>query len=811
MTKICEVRLLQVRREFDRGYSYLVPDSLDVCRGNVCAVPFGKSNRPNFGIITKIYDSNETTEGLKGLFYVLESPYKLSEEIVDLCIYFSEQLLCTIGELARCALPSGLTLHINESIELREDAPTDPSFQTQGQADLYLLLKEGRVKVTDRIRQNADFLIKHRIAKKVYSPETSANRKLIRIVRLNCDPELIPEGAFERIPLAKREHYLKMLRYLKNLPVDSIDEKELCERFSVTKPTLVNLEKRGLLQIALREVYRAPYESDQTASPLDPLNDEQISVFKGLARFLHRKHAFAALLHGITGSGKTRVMLHLIQKALQHDKGVIFLVPEIGLTSRTAQALLKHFPNDVTILHSALSEGERHDAWVSLKNGNKKIVLGTRSAIFAPIQNLGLILVDEEQDQSYHAENSPRYHARDIARFRAATEKATLVLASATPDIESFHKAKKGKYSLYTLGNRATGAKLPSVEIVDVKEDIKQNPDFLIGEALFTAMKETLDKGEQCMLFMNRRGYQYAPFCPSCGHVITCPHCSVALTLHSQFYKIARCHYCGYSTFAPEKCPTCGAEHLFFKGYGTQRLEEEVKARFENAKVLRMDADTVSQKLAHDDIIQSFLSHKADILLGTQMIAKGHDFPEVTLVGVVMADTSLYLGDYRATEDTFALLTQVIGRAGRGNRPGRAIVQTLNPDHEVFSLAAAQNYNTFYEGEIALRKAVLYPPFCCLSTFTLASGNEQALLEGAEAFNEQIATELEENEHIKVIVYGPLEPSVAKVNNLYRRKFVVKHQNDRATREMYARLVTWFNETQGATISLSFDLTPSQI
>ncbi len=810
MTQICEIRLLQVRREFDRGYSYLVPNAQTVSRGDVCAVPFGKSNRPNFGIVTAVRECETAPEGLKEFFYVLEPPYKLSEEMVDLCAYFSSQLLCSIGELARTALPSGLTLNISEYIVLREDALDSPSFETQGQADLYLLVKAGRVKVTDRIRQNADYLTKCRIAKKIYLPETNTNRKFVRIVRLSCDPETIPENAFDRMPLAKREHYLKMLRYLKTIPVEAIDEKELCDRFSITKPTLATLQKRGLIEIDLREIYRAPYESSAETAPLDPLNQEQQTVFDGLSRVLHRKVATAALLHGITGSGKTRVLLHLIQKALSHNRGVIFLVPEIGLTSHTAEALLKHFPNDVTILHSGLSEGERHDAWVALKNGTKRIVLGTRSAIFAPVQNLGLILVDEEQDQSYHAENSPRYHARDVARFRAATEKATLVLASATPDIESFHKAKKGKYALYTLTSRATGARLPSVEIIDLKEDLKKTPDYLIGEVLFEAIEKTLAKHEQCILFMNRRGYQYAPFCPSCGHVITCPNCSVSLTLHSQFYKIARCHYCGYSTFAPEKCPTCGAEHLFFKGYGTQRLEEEVRERFPTAKILRMDADTVSQKLAHDDILKTFRERGADILLGTQMIAKGHDFPDVTLVGVVMADTSLYLGDYRATEDTFALLTQVIGRAGRGAKRGQAIVQTLNPDHEVFSLAATQDYNTFYEGEIALRKAVLYPPFCCLSAFTLASGKEETLLEGAEAFNEQIATELEENEHIKVIVYGPLEPSISKVNNLYRRKFVLKHQNDRATREMYARLVEWFiKEYPG--ISISYDATPSQI
>lgn len=814
MKTVCQVRLLQVRREFDRGYSYLAPDAFTVKRGCVCAVPFGKANRPTFAIITSVSqtDASDVSNELKEILYTLDAPYSLSEELVSLCEYFSEHLLCSIGELARAALPSGLTLRTRSFVVLNETPATQPEFSSQAVSDLYLLLSQGaKVEIVDRNKNAAETLIKLHLARRSYLPENASNRKFIRVIKLACDPNNLADNAFTRFPLAKIEVYKKLLHYLSAVPTDGVPEKELCERFGVAKPALNNLEKRGLIAICAQEQYRATYQEKEEAAPLDPLNEEQTAAFNTISRKLKSKNGSATLLYGVTGSGKTRVMLHLIQKARESGKGVIYLVPEIGLTSRTAQELLRHFPDDVTILHSALSEGERHDAWVSLKTGKRCIVLGTRSAVFAPVQNLGLILIDEEQDHSYKADNSPRYHARDIARFRAVQEHAALLLASATPSIESFYKANRGTYTLCTLTQRATQMQLPSVEIVDLREDLRENPHALIGNHLKEAIHQTLTRGEQTLLFMNRRGYQYSPFCASCGHVITCPNCSVSLTLHNNRYPRVCCHYCGYSIPAPTKCPTCESEHLFFRGFGTQKLEEEIKEYFPEARILRMDADTVSQKFAHDDILDKFRKHEADILLGTQMIAKGHDFPDVTLVGVVMADSSLYLGDYRSTEDTFSLLTQVIGRAGRARVGGHAIIQTLNPEHEIFSLCASQSYDTFFEGEIALRKAVLYPPFCYLSAFTLTCDNEDILNQACESFNEQLATELEENPTVKLIVYGPLEPAVLRINNLYRKKFVIKHQNNKQTRAAFMRLLDWFHVEKPSNVSIHYDATPSQI
>lgn len=811
MPIICEVRLLQVRREFDRGYSYLPDENKLPAPGDICAIPFGKANRPTFGVITNISESSNT-ENLKSILYTLDPPYNLSDHLVELCLYFSTHLLCSFGELARAALPSGLTFKTREFIAKKDNSTKEISFDSQSLADLYQLIQAGaKVEICSRNRINCEALLKTKLARKVYLPENATNVKYTRSISLACDPDNLPENAFARFPLMKVSVYRELLKYLKNLPVESVNEKEISERFNISRQTLTALEKRGLIKINNIEFYRAPYKDAAEPLPLEELNEEQQAAVDTIKKQIKSINGSATLLHGVTGSGKTRVMMHLISAAKALDQGVIFLVPEIGLTSRVAKMLLQHFPNEVTILHSGLSAGERHDAWVSLKNGTRKIVLGTRSAIFAPVQNLGLIIMDEEQDSSYNADNSPRYHARDIARFRAAHEKAVLLLASATPSIETFYKANSGTYKLCSLNRRAIGCGLPNVEVVDLRDDLKENPTLLVGKYLKEAISFVLSRGEQCLLFMNRRGYQYSPFCTACGHVITCPNCSVALTVHNKYAPRVSCHYCGYSKSAPDKCPSCGANNLFFKGFGTQRLEEEIKEAFPTARVLRMDADSITQKLSHDEIISDFHDHKADILIGTQMITKGHDFPDVTLVGVVMADTSLYLGDYRASEDTFSLLTQVIGRAGRALKPGLAIIQTLNPEHEIFSLAAAQDYNRFFEGEIALRKAILYPPFCLLSSFTLSSEDENALDEAADAFNERIADELEENPCLKLIVYGPFEPAIAKINKIYRRKFVIKYQTDRRIRELYSRLISWFYKTQPGNVSIYFDHTPSQI
>ncbi len=816
---VATVYLMLSRREFDRGYSYLADATPDLKRGTLVAVPFGKADRPIFGVVTELCETNAPPENLKSILFAFAEPYALTSKIVDLCLYFRSQLLCTFGELAKAALPVGLSMK-TEALLRACAAPPDPlPILSESAARLWeALAVSGELSLDAPDLRAADELIRKGLAEKIYDPYTHTNEKKTPVFTAVKPPEQLRDDDFKKLPAKSAARYRAVLRDLWDLPGHSCTKSDLTGRFSLTDANLNTLEKRALIRKTELSGYRSPYsfgaaaQTDPDAARFDlPLNAEQKQAFAKLDSLAGSGQGAAALLYGVTGSGKTRVLFHLIRKLRDMQKGVLFLVPEIGLTSRAARELMQLFPDDVTVIHSGLSEGERHDAWVALKTGQKHIALGTRSAIFAPVNDLGLIVIDEEQDQSYCADNPPRFHARDLARFRAAHENALLVLSSATPDVETFYKAKTGKYTLCRLSSRAAAQNLPDVTIVDLKPDLKENPDFLIGKDLHAALAETLNKGEQAILFMNRRGYQFAPFCASCGQALICPSCSVALTLHRSRQNALCCHYCGYRIPLPDTCPHCGAKHLFFRGYGTQKLEEELRERFPDARILRMDADSVGAKLSRDRFLSEFASGGADILLGTQMVTKGHDFANVTLVGVVMADTSLYLGDYRASEETFSLLTQVIGRAGRGAKPGRAIVQTLNPDHEIFPLAATQDYDRFYAGEIALRKAVLYPPFCCLSAFTLSSQDEKLLHQAAQKFDAVFSEKMRADPAIKLIAYGPIEPMIAKLQNRYRLKFVIKHQNDARTRKLFYELIRFDRALIESGVRVVFELTPNQL
>lgn len=799
------VRLMQTRREFDRTYSYR--SEVALCPGAVVAVPFGRANRPAFAVV--INCENAADKALKEVLFSLAEPYRLPADVLALCLYLSDRLLCPFGEVARVALPAGLTLKIREFLVF-DDAPQKKArtgLSAEQQALFDRLAEEKRIEIT-RDQEALCASLVGKGAHKEYLPLFAANQKTQKIAFLLPFDE---KKAFYALPQRSAALYRSVIDYLADAPEKSAPLPFLCERFSLSPSMLLTMQKRGILAIHQDAVYRGAYADGAEAPEPIVLNAQQARAESALASLMGEKKGAAALLFGVTGSGKTHVMLSLAKKARRENKGVLFLVPEIALTARLAKELCAHFPNDVTVLHSGLSEGERHDAWTSLADGSRGIALGTRSAAFAPVQNLGLILMDEEQDQSYCADNAPRYHAREVARFRAAKSEALLVLSSATPDVETYYKAQTGVYTLCELSERALGAPLPRVEITDIKPDLAAHPDALIGSVLQAALAETLLRSEQAILLMNRRGYQYAPFCAACGHALTCPQCSVALTMHNGAHARARCHYCGYTIPAPDTCPQCSAKHLFYKGFGTQRLEEELARLFPTARLLRMDADTVGAKLAHDKILSAFAHGEADILFGTQMVAKGHDFENVTLVGVVMADASLYLGDYRAFEETFALLTQVIGRAGRAQKDGRAVIQTLNPTHEIFAAAAAQDYRSFYEGEIALRRAVLYPPFCCLSSFTLTGNEEKALHRFADSFNELFEKELLENPSVKLIVYGPFEPAVYKIKNTYRLKFFVKHQNDKNTRALFGRLLDFAAKAQNKGFGVYYDATPAQL
>ena len=497
-----------------------------------------------------------------------------------------------------------------------------------------------------------------------------------------------------------------------------------------------------------------------------------------------------------------------IDRTLEDGKTVIMLVPEISLTPQTVSIFCTRYGERVAVIHSSLSQGERLDAWRRIRRGDVDLVIGTRSAIFAPLDNIGMIVIDEEHEHTYKSESDPKYHARDVASYRAGKHKALMLLASATPSVESFYKAKSGSYTLVPLRERYGGARLPRAVIVDMREELRQGNPSPISQRLYNMLTDVKENEKQAILFLNRRGYSSHISCKECGEVLECPRCSVSLTYHSNTAGgLLLCHLCGYREPTPRSCPSCSAEALSFLGFGTQKLEAEMSKYLPEMKVMRMDADTTTGKLAYDRMLDDFRRGNADILLGTQMVAKGHDFPRVTLVGVALADTSLHVSDFRAAERTFSLLTQVIGRAGRATDEGVAVIQTFQPTNETIRLACRQDYDRFYEGEIALRRELSYPPFCDMVQLTLTADDENELSRTSQLLSDTVRAKLDgEYARLPFIVYGPFEAQVYKLNEKYRMRMMVKCKLNSDSRRMFSEILSEFAKERSVTLAI--DLNP---
>ncbi len=589
-------------------------------------------------------------------------------------------------------------------------------------------------------------------------------------------------------------------------------EADIFEGVGVSSTTLKNLVKKGILKLKTEEVIRNPYKDRGKITDDNVLSKAQQKAFSSLLKLALSPEPTAALLYGVTGSGKTRVIKSLIDKVIENGKSVIMLVPEISLTGQTVDLFCGFFGSRVAVIHSALSEGEKRDAWKRIRRGEVDVVIGTRSAVFAPLDNLGMIVIDEEQEHTYKSDMSPKYHTKDIARFRAAKNGALMLLASATPSLESFYKASTGTYSLVSLDERYGGAVLPKVIISDLREDVSKGKINPIGTTLTEEIKKNLENGEQSILFVGRRGYNNFVSCLKCGKVITCPRCSVSLTYHRGYEGDSlKCHYCGHTEPVPEKCPECASEHITRKGFGTQLVAEELGGLFPKTRILRLDADAASQKFSHDEILSKFREHEADILIGTQMVTKGHNFPDVTLVGVINADSALYLDDFRASERTFSLLTQVIGRAGRASKAGRAVIQTLSPHNETILLASEQNYKAFYESAIKLRRQLVFPPFSEFVVLGIHGEEEKEVL----SLSLKLDVRLKEYatgdyNDVPMYIFGPFEAPIYKVNNVYRMRIVIKCQVTKRMRMLISALLGDFpKNSQKAAISV--DVNPTSM
>ncbi|MBQ9518216.1 MAG: primosomal protein N' [Eubacterium sp.] len=596
------------------------------------------------------------------------------------------------------------------------------------------------------------------------------------------------------------------------LDVGSASANEVCEFCSVGMTVLKNLEKNGIVEFYKREVLTTPYadvtEGEQT--PIE-LSAEQQNAYSTYANMMQNGGG-TGLLYGVTGSGKTQVYLKLIDDAINSGKDAIVLVPEISLTPQTLAIFHKRYGSKCAVIHSGLSIGERNDEYKRADRGDAKIVIGTRSAIFAPLHNLGLIIMDEEQEHTYKSERTPRYNTKDVARFRAGYNKALFLMTSATPSIEAYSNAKKGKYVLCELSERYGDADLPDVITVDMKREARNGNKTPLSATLKNLIQENLDSGKQTILLINRRGYNTFIACNKCGHIVMCPNCSISLTYHSYNNRLV-CHYCGFTKPLDNICPECGSDSVRYSGFGTQRIEDELYKAFPTARIVRMDADTTTTKFSHQKILDAFAAGDYDILIGTQMVAKGLDFDNVTLVGVVNADNSLYDESYTASEKSFDLITQVVGRAGRRNVKGKAVIQTINPYNDTIIYASDQDYKGFYESEIEMRRLMIYPPYCDLISVSFTSEDENKTALCAKAFfDELVRLNKEKYSEVKLVVLGPTPSKISKINNHFRYRLALKCKNSENVRSMVTEILKIITKNKEyKQVSISVDINPNDI
>ena len=797
--KIAKAAIASVSYAIDLPYSYRVPPELaDRAEPGVrVMVPFGTANQLREGIILSLEEGDGA--GLKTLRALLDDSPVLDREGIRLALWMREQFFCTVYAAVLTMLPTGLWHVLKEEYALapgldREAADRATEDSPAERKILDLLYAAGGTLSLDRMRGLPGIREPRRLLrgleKKDLVVRTAQARQKVgdkteKIAVLAMDPA-------EALALAGRRRKTAPMRYTVTellCGLGSVSVKELRYFTGASMQTVRGLEKSGILALREREVFRRALPQAGETKPLPDLNGEQQAAFRGLSALLETRRPQAALLYGVTGSGKTQVYLHLIRQVLAQGRGAIVLEPEIALTPGLLALFLSHFGEKVAILHSCLPAGERYDEWKRVRDGLAPVVIGTRSAVFAPVKDPGLIILDEEQEGSYQSESMVRYHAREVAKFRCARHGGLLVLGSATPAVESRWAAETGRYRLFTLTERFNARALPQVTLVDMKGELRQGNDTGLSGRLLEELEANLSRQEQTILFLNRRGNSRMAVCGDCGEAPACPRCSVHLTYHSANRRLM-CHYCGYSEPLPDLCPSC-AGRLRFVGVGTQRLQESLEARYPGVEILRMDADTVSASRSHEVLLDRFRRKRIPVLLGTQMVAKGLDFENVTLVGVIDADLSLYVPSYRASERTFSLLTQVVGRAGRGEKPGRAVIQTWSPENDVIRLAARQDYDGFYEAERDLRSVLRFPPFCSLFRVTVSGSEESQALRACAVLRRSLepwaARRRAEGRETELM--GPAPAGILKINNRYRYCLTLKGSNDRETRSTLAQLI----------------------
>jgi len=789
---------------FDKEYSYAVPEALTEKAkvGSRVTVPFGRSNQKRMGMIVGFIDTD--SKKLKEIYDVTDKEPILNDEMIMLSRSIAERTFCTFFDAVKVMLPTGLNYKFTPLYSVNDEF-FSVSLLSDQEKELFEFIKENPQISGDKLlksfleaQETLFSLLEKQAVVRDLSLKRNANdltRNWVRVAENLGDetPKLTP----------RQQEIFELVQQMGELSV-----RELEYFTGVTVSVINNLVKKGVLDTFKRQEFRIPYRVAEPNLQKIELTEIQNKAYLGLEAEVKSGKPSVSLLYGVTGSGKTQVFLKLVDYVIAQNKGVIIMVPEIALTPQMIDTFTSRYGTGVAVFHSAMSVGQRMDEYNRVKSGKAKIAIGTRSAVFAPFDDLGLVIIDEEQEHTYKSERTPCFHARDIAKLRVNYHNALLLLASATPSVESYSMALEGKYKLFTLSERYGNAILPEVTTVDMRRELANGNKGVISEQLANDIEDTLKGGNQAIVLLNRRGHNTYVSCPTCGWVASCPNCSVSMTYHSANGRLM-CHYCGYSEQKPTTCPECEGEFVRFMGIGTQKLEEELKLLFPKARILRLDADTTTTKDSYRTYLTEFGNGDYDIMVGTQMVAKGLNFPNVSLVGVIGADKAAYSEDYRSFERTFSLLTQVVGRAGRGDIKGKAVVQTSTSDNNLIDLAAKQDYDAFYNEEILNRKLMVYPPYCDICVVRTQSSERQQAEDAINSVFSNIKERINSDDNnIKLIILGPTATAVPKINNKYRFKLLIKCKNTKAFREMLRGAVAV--KLKGDT-TVSIDINPETV
>ena len=797
---VAKIAVSSAHYSYDNEYSYMIPTEFidKIVPGMRVVVPFGNGNRHTVGLVTRLHPLEIPDPKIKPLISPADEEPLINEEMLGIVFWLKEMTFCTFFDAYRSVVPAGFSYKFSVHYTLANTSLDDFMLPDDEANVLHFMMNASNQKeIDDFIDFARQPRLKAIMAALVDKGFVEINDEIKRRVGDSSVRMLrLSPGYLEKVgtgiepQLTQKQKAVALL--LEECGCAAV--KEVMYMTSCTSALIIRMKKLGIIEEFENEVLRDTIgELGELKDPQSiVLNEEQQNAYSGIMRLVEQGRPAGALLYGVTGSGKTAVFFRLIDSILKSGKTAMMLVPEISLTPQMLRKFKMYFGSEVAVLHSSLSLGQRNDEFKRIRSGDARIVIGTRSAVFAPLENIGIIIIDEEGEHTYKSESSPRYHARDVAIKRCGNHNAVLLLASATPSLETFYDAKvRGRFHLFEMRKRYADAVLPEVEIIDMAYE----NGSLFSEKLKNKLYETLERREQAILFINRRGFNTYISCLECRKPVICPNCELPLTYHKKNNKLM-CHYCGFSMDNVSQCPSCGSDHLFTSGAGTQKVEDELAKEFPGARILRMDADTTFSRYSYEENFKAFENGEYDILLGTQMIAKGLNFPNVTLVGVISLDKALFTGDFRSYERTFSLLTQVAGRSGRGDKPGVAYLQTFVPDHFVLNLAAKQDYDEFFEEETELRRSLIYPPFCDICVIGFSSTLESQAINASNWFARQFSIKADslvrQGVKLPFRMLGPAPCTLGMINRKYRYRLILKCRNTRDFRQCIRELLLSF-------------------